>query len=664
MFRRLGLKRTITLVVTILLLLTLSWIFISYLFLQFNESKLSEAEIKEMEKINIEKKNKILNLEKDTKKKIKNPTKVLNVKEPIRIVNHREEDHQESTNFSEFTSTTINTQTPSLEATIIIATDINHLQSVQKTLDELKKEVCETFSPKLKVSVLIVSLHKFTLPENTYCDLLTIHPMLEFNIKNRTKGIQISNLELYNYGMNIATGKYVLFIPRGGYPSHSSDSWFTKMVQTFEDQSLISAIGGKVINSKNEIVSAGLDVALQNNDSPVLYHRYSGQSLNYGIHKEEEMICVSTTGMMIRKEDFKPFETGNSPIHSLIESDFCLSLITKGKKILYSPKYTFFTNSEPNKLKIPKLFQSNTIKLLKKQQRNNWFSKWKTLLKDIVTKRYEINPNMNILWDFGGGSCTGWFNEATNFVTGLERRIPLKVITGKDDFCKGLPATTRDSLIRQISRQFSNVSIWISHKPPPNYPKFPYNGLANFENEPDYVIGRSMYESTRIEQNWVKNSVRADEIWVPSKFLVKAFVDSGVDEKKIRVIPEPLDIHFYNPETTTPLPIKHKKGYNFFSNFKWEDRKGPEYLLRAYFKEFTKSDNVNLYLLTYVYGDRFGHSTEAVEREIRKIAEDNNFDIENLPNYHIISKIIPTIDMPRLYKNFDAFVLPTRGEGW
>jgi hypothetical protein len=90
-----------------------------------------------------------------------------------------------------------------------------------------------------------------------------------------------------------------------------------------------------------------------------------------------------------------------------------------------------------------------------------------------------------------------------------------------------LPSGVIHSLNRLISRRFENVSIFISHKPPPAYPKFPYHGVndVKINTIPKYIIGRSMYESTMIPLDWAKKANKnADEVWVPSKFLVGKYI--------------------------------------------------------------------------------------------------------------------------------------------
>lgn len=82
---------------------------------------------------------------------------------------------------------------------------------------------------------------------------------------------------------------------------------------------------------------------------------------------------------------------------------------------------------------------------------------------------------------------------------------------------------------------------------------------------------------------------------MPSSFLVDAFVSGGVPREKLVLMPIPIDTHVFSPlpfaEPTSsasmaPLPLPNKGDFNFLSIFKWEDRKGWDILLEAYFSEF------------------------------------------------------------------------------
>jgi hypothetical protein len=79
-----------------------------------------------------------------------------------------------------------------------------------------------------------------------------------------------------------------------------------------------------------------------------------------------------------------------------------------------------------------------------------------------------------------------------------------------------------------------------------------------------------MFEATGIPQDWVKKiNKMTDEVWVPSKYLIKSFKDSGV-KKKVISIPETIDINLFDPNIATPIQeIRKLSKYNFLSVFKW-----------------------------------------------------------------------------------------------
>ena len=55
-----------------------------------------------------------------------------------------------------------------------------------------------------------------------------------------------------------------------------------------------------------------------------------------------------------------------------------------------------------------------------------------------------------------------------------------------------------------------------------------------------YVIGWCVWELERIPNEWLKPLAMLDEIWVPSEFVRRAFIDSGVS-LPFRIVPPQLD---------------------------------------------------------------------------------------------------------------------------
>ena len=228
-----------------------------------------------------------------------------------------------------------------------------------------------------------------------------------------------------------------------------------------------------------------------------------------------------------------------------------------------------------------------------------------------------------------------------------------------------------------LSSDQKTMSIWVSHKPADFFPRFPYLGSIQLVDRPDYIVGRTMIEEDRVPPSWlnVLNSPSVvDEIWVPAAFLVPALRQSGVHKSKsIFVVPEAIDTYAYDPDTVLPdaqvvaSELCTKGCFKFFSNFKWEYRKGWDVLLAAYLREFTPDENVALYLKTYLYGvpDAQARDVNAITERLHRYAEKVlKLDRRALPKVFILPEERPAHEMPGLYKAMDCFVLPTRGEGW
>ena len=65
-----------------------------------------------------------------------------------------------------------------------------------------------------------------------------------------------------------------------------------------------------------------------------------------------------------------------------------------------------------------------------------------------------------------------------------------------------------------------------------------------------------MFEASAVPKDWVDsiNNGKVDEVWVPATFLVDVFLRSGVkDPRKIFVVPEAIDVFFYDPRIASPL---------------------------------------------------------------------------------------------------------------
>ena len=185
-----------------------------------------------------------------------------------------------------------------------------------------------------------------------------------------------------------------------------------------------------------------------------------------------------------------------------------------------------------------------------------------------------------------------------------------------------------------------------------------------------FCVGRAMFETDRVPFGWVDNLQTQHQIWVPSNFNVFTFTRCNLDPQKLFVVPEPMNVSLYDPATTTPLRLSTGKRYHFLAVYAWNDRKGWDRLLRAYWEEFSAADDVCLILRTFPKHRNDANfdpeaSGEWVAMKLRGAARAwFGQTPDELASVHVLATHLSERDLPRLYKAADAFVLPSRGEGW
>ncbi|WCJ19129.1 UDP-Glycosyltransferase superfamily protein [Euphorbia peplus] len=297
------------------------------------------------------------------------------------------------------------------------------------------------------------------------------------------------------------------------------------------------------------------------------------------------------------------------------------------------------------------------------------------------------SPSPCVFWMSPILSGGGYSSEAWSYILALTQHIKvpnfrLKIEHHGDleslPFWEGLPSHMKNLAMQLHQTQCRiNQTIVLCHSEPGAWypPLFetlpcPPTGYKGFM----FVIGRTMFETDRVNSVHVKRCNRMDKVWVPTDFHVSTFVDSGVDQSKVVKIVQPIDVDFFDPSRYAALELdlvgdfvlgeRHRgsnseKEFVFLSVFKWEYRKGWDVLLKAYLNEFSSSDPVALYLLTNPY-----HSDSDFRNKIAEFVKDHKVGDNNLANVYVIDSHIAQSDLPKLYKGADAFVLPSRGEGW
>ena len=274
----------------------------------------------------------------------------------------------------------------------------------------------------------------------------------------------------------------------------------------------------------------------------------------------------------------------------------------------------------------------------------------------IVAKKQSIG----LIWESPLLNTSGYASGSRNIVEAL-RPYPYAVnlVLREND---SQPALQNPETVQYISSLLNhNVENPLVHVQ--NVP-----GAAFTPPKAPISIGRTMFETDRIPEEWVHRCNQLMEIWVPSSFNVDTFSKSGVDPKKLFLVPEPLDFEFYQPEDANrnSLGIALRDfvflsvgGWGLDKSAGWGIRKGWDILLRAYVEEFTPQDDVSLLLKVFCDGNR------NAQQDIEKFLNSIGRTFGNSPHIAVInSPSLSEGQMKMLYSNASAFVLPTRGEGW
>lgn len=175
-----------------------------------------------------------------------------------------------------------------------------------------------------------------------------------------------------------------------------------------------------------------------------------------------------------------------------------------------------------------------------------------------------------------------------------------------------------------------------------------------------YNILYTTIESYSVPKQFLECCQLYKEIWVTSPW-AKSILEKYVKDKPIFVVPAGVDETLYNENGARFDFSGNAKSFIFISVFGWNYRKGYDVLLNAYFDEFDSNDDVSLLIVSRYQSGISRHHKNKIKDDIDKIM--SNFPNKNMPHVVRYSKVIPEVDMPKIYRAANAFILTSRGEG-
>ena len=171
-------------------------------------------------------------------------------------------------------------------------------------------------------------------------------------------------------------------------------------------------------------------------------------------------------------------------------------------------------------------------------------------------------------------------------------------------------------------------------------------------NQARYKIGYTMLEVDGFPADWVREANAMDEVWVPSEFNRRSFLESGL-KRPIHIMPLGVDTNYFHPGMKA---FRNPLGeFVFFSSFEWGERKEPWLLLKAFNEVFSAREPVRL-LCKVMNRDGGLH----VKEEIRRL----NLKESGGRISYLFNLDFPHYQLGSLYASTDCFVTVSRGEGW
>lgn len=283
---------------------------------------------------------------------------------------------------------------------------------------------------------------------------------------------------------------------------------------------------------------------------------------------------------------------------------------------------------------------------------------WQKLSHEISKSTSQKPTIPSILWKAPAFDPSGYANHSRNLIRHLSEScsIRLQPITQPSEkFLLQLDAKEREALARLTQTPLGDSYLQLIHAPAYAFQRDPYA---------IYNIGRTVFETDRLPPDWISRCNTMDEIWVPTQFNLMTFKKSGVTVP-IYVVPEGVDPDLFRPGLS-PFLIPDRRKFAFLSIFEWTYRKGWDILLKAWAEAFKPDEEVCLVIKTYPLQSSQGvHVHSEIEARIHHFLHHVlGRSSEDVAPLIILSEQLSEAEMPHLYASANAYVMPSRGEGW
>lgn len=245
-----------------------------------------------------------------------------------------------------------------------------------------------------------------------------------------------------------------------------------------------------------------------------------------------------------------------------------------------------------------------------------------------------LKLNINLIGQrnvFGGGVHYGNFSDA------------IQKFNLFGDFVREVNTTPSELKLLSETATPADINIFF-------YPSPEQAGLKGF------VVKWGIFETNKLPENYIEWLADCHLIWVPSSWAKNILIEHGIPDDVIDIIPEGVDPNIFNPHLRAMMSKDNI--FRFYFCGKKENRKGFPELLQAFANTFAEDNTVEMVFKA----DNFWSDSVKKTDKVRELIEEVN-DL-GLDNVRIISGEKTTAELAYIYSYCDAFIFPSRAEGW
>jgi glycosyltransferase involved in cell wall biosynthesis len=163
------------------------------------------------------------------------------------------------------------------------------------------------------------------------------------------------------------------------------------------------------------------------------------------------------------------------------------------------------------------------------------------------------------------------------------------------------------------------------------------------------------WEFGALPRDWLAAIGRhVDELWVPSEYVRRMYVEGGIDPARVVAVPNGVDLEVFAPAGPRRDGLPDGTRFLFVGGLIW--RKAPDLLLRAWCDAFSGRDDVTLVIKDFGADGVYRNADRGPIRE--------HAASRALPRIVLIDDELTPAELSALYRACDVLVHPYRGEGF